>query len=710
VLFRSVERFSLFCHFEGAMILASRIFVLLFLLPSFVDGRAENLNNLMNDMERMVRKLGEAIKEVYLDRNCTETLARCKGGNFDWFETVLPNLTCYDSKQFSEKCSIACNGKPLEGKPLDYTVSNVVLNSVTQKEGGQWYPQIIDSVCYTMALDHYFRNQREDLLGYNKTYGIEPPPIFFGSHEGVFRIYPARYITSDWATRFDARTRPWYVAATTFVPKNIVLVLDTSGSLRSNLGILQETAKQLIRNLTDSNNIAVIHFNNMSHVIGDINNPFKPANETNKLNLTNEIEGLVTSGLKNLYIALNTSFDILDQFIAQGSCQNAIIVLTGGDTKFTGDTFSEDDIINLVTTRLNDTSYKIGGNSSIPFFIYSIGGDDSDTDLFYQKLACQQIAGFWSKIENENMIISRLSAYRQLFAYGSFEGPQNVSWSDAYTFAFGGVNGSTVFTPVFDNSTSPPRLLGVAGMNLSVKAMKIVLKDEADEGRNSWNDILSTRQKYAQPKCENLMFNRSQFETFRSFVSTDSICTTNFTPKAASDCPVEDYGFNLFTSNTTNDPAYCCNPSKTEVSTSCDTPPPPSDTSNANKTNIILLSVFLGVLLPVCVFALWFTKNRRKSLPAEDTQVIQPFNEQMSTHEADENQPFPTTEDPVTPYSSSSFSQSQGGTTGNSSFTGSSSFIQSQVVTTGYPPFICEGPRSPSPEEHVVIVYADPVH
>ena len=415
--------------------------------------------------------------------------------------------------------------------------------------------QIIDSVCYTMALDHYFRNQREDLLGYNKTYGIEPPPIFFGSHEGVFRIYPARYITSDWATRFDARTRPWYVAATTFVPKNIVLVLDTSASLRSNLGILQETAKQLIRNLTDSDNIAVIHFNNTSHVIGDINNPLKPANDENKLNLINEIEGLVTSGLKNLHVALNTSFDILDQFIAkeEDECQNAIIVLTGGDSKFTGDTFSDQNIIDLVTTRLNDTSYKIGGNSSIPFFIYSIGGDDSDTDLFYQKLACQQIAGFWSKIENENMIISRLSAYRQLFAYGSFEGPQNVSWSDAYTFAFGGVNGSTVFTPVFDNSTSPPRLLGVAGMNLSVKAMKIVLKDEADEGRNSWNDILSTRQKFAQPSCKNLMFNRSQFETFRSFVSTDSICTTNFTPKAASDCPVEDYGFNLFTSNTTND-------------------------------------------------------------------------------------------------------------------------------------------------------------
>jgi len=110
-----------------------------------------------------------------------------------------------------------------------------------------------------------------------------------------------------------------------------------------------------------------------------------------------------------------------------------------------------------------------------------------------------------------------------------------------------------VFTPVFDNSTSPPRLLGVAGMSLSVKAMKIVLNNEADEGKNSWNDILSTRQKDAQPLCKNLMFNRSQFETFRSFVSNDTICTTNFTPKAESDCPAKDYGFNPFKNNTSRE-------------------------------------------------------------------------------------------------------------------------------------------------------------
>jgi len=628
-------RISLFCHFEEAtamMSLASRMVVILFLLPSFVEGTADRLIRLMEEMERKVRELGEAIKEVYLDRNCTEALASCKGSNIDWYDTALPDPTCYDNKEYNANCTGTCNGKY-----FDYTVSNVLLNSAKQQiSSGQWYPQIIDSLCYTRALDEtYFRNQQVYLLGFEENYGIAPPPMYFGSQEGIFRIYPARHTDPSWAAQFDVRIRPWYVAATASSQKNIVLVLDTSRSLSTNLGILQETAKQLIRNLTDSNNIAVIHFNNMSHVIGDINNPLKRANETNKLNLTNEIEGLVTSGLKNLHVALNTSFDILDQFIAkeEDECQNAIIVLTGGDTKFTGDTFSDQNIIDLVTTRLNDTSYKIEGNPSIPFFIYSIGGDNNETDSFYQRLACQQIAGFWSKIENENMITFSLSAYRQLFASYSFSdanGQSDVGWSDAYTLSFGGVLGSSVFTPVFDNSTSPPRLLGVAGMSLSVKAMKIVLKDEADEGRNSWNDILSTRQNNARPSCKNLMFNRSQFETFRSFVN-GSICTTNFTPKAASDCPAEDYvGFNPFKNNTSrekkNEPDICCNPNKTEESTSCDADTSnatSNDTSNAKKTTVILLSVFLGVLLPACVFVLlWFKFWPRPNRPDPDPAPV----------------------------------------------------------------------------------------
>ena len=57
-------------------------------------------------------------------------------------------------------------------------------------------------------------------------------------------------------------------------------------------------------------------------------------------------------------------------------------------------------------------------------------------------------------------------------------------------------------------------------------------------------------------------------------------------------------------------PDICCNPNKTEESTSCDADTSnatPNDTSNAEKTTVILLSVFLGVLLPACVFVLlWF--------------------------------------------------------------------------------------------------------
>ena len=141
------------------MSLASRMVVILFLLPSFVEGNADRLNVLMNEMERKVRELGEAIKEVYLDRNCTEALASCKGSNIDWYDTALPDPTCYDNKEYNANCTGTCNGKY-----FDYTVSNVLLNSAKQQDPpGQWYPQVSSPLISTF-LHHCSESVHELIL------------------------------------------------------------------------------------------------------------------------------------------------------------------------------------------------------------------------------------------------------------------------------------------------------------------------------------------------------------------------------------------------------------------------------------------------------------------------------------------------------------------------------------------------------------------
>ena len=91
--------------------------------------------------------------------------------------------------------------------------------------------------------------------------------MFFGSQEGMFRIFPGR----QWATcgSFDPRVRPWYIAASSG-PKNIILVLDTSDSMRGQrMELLKAAAIRVVQTLTVGDRVAIIPFATTAHVIGD---------------------------------------------------------------------------------------------------------------------------------------------------------------------------------------------------------------------------------------------------------------------------------------------------------------------------------------------------------------------------------------------------------------------------------------------------------
>ena len=56
---------------------------------------------------------------------------------------------------------------------------------------------------------------------------------YFGGQEtGLFAQYPASIKTQCWCDGYDPRYRPWYAAAVTG-PKDFVMVLDVSGSMKT---------------------------------------------------------------------------------------------------------------------------------------------------------------------------------------------------------------------------------------------------------------------------------------------------------------------------------------------------------------------------------------------------------------------------------------------------------------------------------------------
>ena len=69
---------------------------------------------------------------------------------------------------------------------------------------------------------------------------------YFGSEEGMLTLFPA-FEDEAPCPSFDPRFRPWYVETATPEPKDVVLVIDTSGSMTTALmNVAKEAAKTVL--------------------------------------------------------------------------------------------------------------------------------------------------------------------------------------------------------------------------------------------------------------------------------------------------------------------------------------------------------------------------------------------------------------------------------------------------------------------------------
>ena len=79
---------------------------------------------------------------------------------------------------------------------------------------------------------------------------------YFASEEGTLANYPAFEDTED-CRSYDPRLRPFYVETATPKPKDVVLVLDTSGSMRgSRLTIAKEAAKTFLSTMNPRDRVS----------------------------------------------------------------------------------------------------------------------------------------------------------------------------------------------------------------------------------------------------------------------------------------------------------------------------------------------------------------------------------------------------------------------------------------------------------------------
>nr|XP_006815782.1 PREDICTED: VWFA and cache domain-containing protein 1-like [Saccoglossus kowalevskii] len=167
---------------------------------------------------------------------------------------------------------------------------------------------------------------------------------YFGSEEGIFTIYPASLI--DDCANYDHRFRPWYVEAATPEPKNVVIVIDTSGSManlhsgKSLINIAIDAAITVLDTMNPNDKVGVIAFSDelkLPPKIGDAScyaNELALATTINIQNLKQFVLSLVARGGTHYGKAFDAAFNLLKESYtldADNERDQVIIFLTDGE-------------------------------------------------------------------------------------------------------------------------------------------------------------------------------------------------------------------------------------------------------------------------------------------------------------------------------------------------------------------------------------------
>lgn len=383
--------------------------------------------------------------------------------------------------------------------------------------------EVIETVCYTrlaeqLMVQTYHLNSKYYV---DSEYFGMPGSVYFGAHNGVFRMTPAKHQSTCW--EFDPRRRPWFVAASSG-PKDVVLVLDISLHMDHDdrFQRAKEAAIMVIDTLTVVNTIAVIVFNETAVVLGN-DQYLIPATEANKNNIKNTIKSLKAGGTNNFTNAFNETFNILHNSIPNGhtaarECNVAIIFLSEGSLPEQ----SQDDLVQAtdeLTEFVQDgvDNFKATYfDRNVTIFTYTLG-DESNVDVM-KRIACNT-NGIWTHIsddESENLI-SAMGAYYKLFASGlaadtSYE--DFVAWVEPYAFKSDGKLGTTVSVPVFDGDL----LLGVVGVDIYMETLQEIMEENATEWMKEWikGQVSEYVPKIHPTEC--------QLEALRSLGGTNSTC------------------------------------------------------------------------------------------------------------------------------------------------------------------------------------------
>jgi len=398
--------------------------------------KEQQVTAILTRMEADCLAFRDEIEAAYLQR--CDTLDQCARGNYNDCASAFPNQICMDpSELVIQQCGDgrSCNAL------WDKSVSTVAFPAALAQgeDNNPTDHELVETVCYSRLAEEYMVNKYEEDSAFWAKFGTAPSWTYFGAHNGMFRQVPATLANE--CGRYDPRTRPWYVAASSG-PKDVVIVIDTSGSMddygRMRLAI--EAATTIVNMLTVADRVAIVPFAGSARFIGagDGGETLIRATNENKRKIVKAIKGLSATGSTNFYEAFARTFDALDATIRRESttgCNIAVLFLTDGQIS---EGPGSDAVISLVNEGTEDLSTRYGRKTVVFTFSLGLNADTSTT----KQIACAT-GGIFTPVDDYAFggdLVTTMSSYFKLFALGLGEGDNGnfTAWVEPckYTYMY----------------------------------------------------------------------------------------------------------------------------------------------------------------------------------------------------------------------------------------------------------------------------------
>lgn len=436
------------------------------------------LEAIMRQMEEMTVDLRDEVEAQYA-RRCALSDASCRRAAYDGCVTEYSAAASCESEFVKIPECGSC------GAVFDFSTTNVRIPKAGMSNGPGSSPataSLKETVCFTNALSPFMVRQAEEV----QQGGVfnEIPQTYFGAHNGLFRYFPARQ--TGVCGSYDPRVRPWFTAASSG-PKDVILVLDTSGSMtqQGRWEIAKQAAKAVLHSLSIADHFSVVLFSMNAYPLSELfvspndgQSLMVLATEENVRKAVDALDDVRVDGPTNFQAAMDLTFDILDYSVPRertSNCHRAVLFLTDGEM-----TYPE----GLAPREVHDLVGRRNAQYNATLFTYSLGA--SAARDIPKDLACST-GGIWSAIPDGDDLASYMAAYYKLFAIG-LGGAENrdfVAWVEPYLYESGEDYGTTVSAPVYDRSVDPPIWLGVVGVDFTVGAMTRVVG-----GSNAYEVVL----------------------------------------------------------------------------------------------------------------------------------------------------------------------------------------------------------------------------